>query len=187
MDQGFLFTVAWVVFLAVLLTLGSVASYLRLLMRRLTPVGAREIFGASEGGPIRADRARVGGSISALHGATMHLLAVGLTGLLIWRRPDHIWSDIGTALLIVLAAVAIADQLIPFTLVARHDDPEVILEQWMPVLRRAVFWALPLTFPILISTTIARLLEPTEPEPAPPTPQENLEELMEAGEQEGLI
>jgi CBS domain containing-hemolysin-like protein len=57
----------------------------------------------------------------------------------------------------------------------------------MPVLRRAVFWALPLTFPILISTTIARLLEPTEPEPAPPTPQENLEELMEAGEQEGLI
>src|ERR1019366_9202814 len=52
---------------------------------------------------------------------------------------------------------------------------------------RAVFWALPLTFPILISTTIARLLEPTEPEPAPPTPQENLEELMEAGEQEGLI
>ncbi|MGA3166608.1 MAG: hemolysin family protein [Terriglobia bacterium] len=187
MDQGFFLTVAWVVLLAVLLTLGSVASYLRLLMRRLTPVGARKIFGPNEGGPIRADRERVGVSISALHGAAMHLLAVGLTGLLVWRRPDHLWSDVGTALLIVLVAVAIADQLIPFTLVARHDDPELILEHWMPILRRAVLWALPLTFPILISTTIARLLEPTEPEPDPPTPQENLEELMEAGEQEGLI
>ncbi len=187
MDQGFFLTVAWVVLLAVLLTLGSVASYLRLLMRRLTPVGARKIFGPNEGGPIRADRERVGVSISALHGAAMHLLAVGLTGLLVWRRPDHLWSDVGTALLIVLVAVAIADQLIPFTLVVRHDDPELILEHWMPILRRAVIWALPLTFPILISTTIARLLEPTEPEPDPPTPQENLEELMEAGEQEGLI
>ena len=187
MDQGFFLTVAWVMLLAVLLTLGSVASYLRLLMRRLTPVGARKIFGPNEGGPIRADRERVGVSISALHGAAMHLLAVGLTGLLVWRRPDHLWSDVGTALLIVLVAVAIADQLIPFTLVARHDDPELILEHWMPILRRAVLWALPLTFPILISTTIARLLEPTEPEPDPPTPQENLEELMEAGEQEGLI
>ena len=187
MDQWFLLTIAWVAVLAVSLTLGSVASYLRLLMRRLTPVGARKVFGSSEGGRIRPDRERVGVSISALHGAAMHLLAVGLTGLLVWRRPDHLWSDVGTALLIVLVAVAIADQLIPFTLVARHDDPELILEHWMPILRRAVLWALPLTFPILISTTIARLLEPTEPEPDPPTPQENLEELMEAGEQEGLI
>jgi CBS domain containing-hemolysin-like protein len=57
----------------------------------------------------------------------------------------------------------------------------------MPVLRRAVTWALPLTFPILVSTTIARLLEPTDPEPEPPSPQENLQELIAAGEQEGLI
>ena len=55
------------------------------------------------------------------------------------------------------------------------------------MLRRAGSWALPLTFPILISTTIARLLEPTEPEPEPPSPQENLAELIATGEQEGLI
>jgi putative hemolysin len=187
MDQWFLLTVAWVGVLAVLLTLGSVASYLRLLIRRLTPVGARKVFGPSGGGRIRPDRERVGVSISALHGAAMHLFAVGLTGLLIVRRPEHVWSDIGTALLIVLVAVAIADQLIPFLLVVRHDEPELILEQWVPVLRRAVLWALPLTFPILVSTTIARLLEPTEPEPEPPSPQENLQELIAAGEQEGLI
>ena len=187
MDQGFFLTVAWVVLLAVLLTLGSVASYLRLLMRRLTPVGARKIFGPNEGGPIRADRERVGVSISALHGAAMHVFAVGLAGLLIWRRPEHLWSDIGTALIAVLIAVAIADQLIPFLLVVRHDEPEVILEHWESVLRSLVLWALPLTFPILISTTIARLLESTEPEPEPPSPQENLVELIATGEQEGLI
>jgi putative hemolysin len=129
----------------------------------------------------------VGVSISALHGAAMHLFAVGLAGLLIWRRPEHLWSDIGTALVSVLAAVAIFDQLIPFRLVARHDEPEVILERWEVVLRRAIWFALPLTFPILISTTISRLLETTEPEPEPPSPQENLEELIATGEREGLI
>jgi hypothetical protein len=125
--------------LALLLAMGSVASYLRLLMRRLTPVGARKVFGPREDGRIRHNRERVGVSISALHGASMHLFAVGLAGLLIWQRPDHLWSDLGTALLIVLAAVAIADQLIPFRIVVRHDEPEVILEQWEPMLRRVVY------------------------------------------------
>jgi putative hemolysin len=187
MDQMLLSTIAWVILLALLLAMGSVASYLRLLMRRLTPVGARKVFGPREDGRIRHNRERVGVSISALHGASMHLFAVGLAGLLIWRRPDHLWSDLGSAFLIVLAAVAIADQLIPFRMVVRHDEPEVILEKWEPMLRRVVYWALPLTFPILISTTISRLLEPTEPEPEPPSPQENLEELIATGEQEGLI
>src|ERR1700690_1485791 len=109
MPLKLLITIAWVLLLAVLLVLGSVASYLRLLMRRLTPVGARKVFGPSEHVPVRPNRERVGVSISALHGAAMHLFAVGLTGLLIWRRPDHLWSDLGTALLIVLGAVAIAD------------------------------------------------------------------------------
>jgi len=187
MDQKLLLTVAWVAVLAVLLTLGSVASYLRLLMRRLTPVGARKVFGPSEKGLSRPNRERVGVSISALHGAAMHLFAVGLTGLLIWRSPDHLWSALGTAFIIVLAAVAIADQLIPFMLVARHDEPEVILARWEVAMRRAVLGALPLTFPILISTTVARLLESTDPEPEPPSPEENLVELINTGEQEGLI
>jgi CBS domain containing-hemolysin-like protein len=187
MDQRLLLTIAWVAVLAVLLVVGSVASYLRLLMRRLTPVGVRKVFGPSQHGRIRPNRERVGVSISALHGAAMHVFAVGLAGLLIWRRPEHLWSDIGTALIAVLIAVAIADQLIPFLLVVRHDEPEVILEHWESVLRSLVLWALPLTFPILISTTIARLLESTEPEPEPPSPQENLVELIATGEQEGLI
>jgi len=187
MDERLVLTIAWVAVLAVLLVLGSVASYLRLLMRRLTPVGARKVFGPSEQGRIRPNRERVGVSMSALHGAAMHLFAVGLAGLLIWRRPDHLWSDLGTALLIVLAAVALADQLIPFLLVVRHDEPEMILERWDSVPRSLVLWALPLTFPILISATIRRLLEPSEPEPEPPSPEENLAELIATGEQEGLI
>ena len=187
MDQRLILTVGWVAVLAILLVLGSVASYLRLLIRRLTPVGARKVFGPSEEGLSRPNRERVGVSISALHGAAMHIFAVGLAGLLIWRRPEHLWSDLGTALFIVLVAVAIADQLIPFLLVVRHDEPEVILARWEVAMRRAVLGALPLTFPILISTTIARLLESTDPEPEPPSPQENLAELISTGEQEGLI
>lgn len=187
MDKWLVLTTAWVVVLVAFLVAGSVASYLRLLMRRLTPVGARKLFRVGATGRIKPDRERVGVSISALHGAAMHLFAVGLTGLLIVRRPNHLWENLGTALVVVLVAVAIADQLIPFVLVARHDEPEVILEGWMPVLRLVVFLALPLTFPILVSTTIARLLEPTEPEPEVPKAQEPLQELIEAGEEEGLL
>jgi CBS domain containing-hemolysin-like protein len=187
MQREFLITLAWILLLVVLLVLGSVASYLRLLMRRLTPVSARKVFGSAEDGSNRLNRERVGVSISALHGATMHVFAVGLTGLLIWRRPDHLRSDIGTALVIVLCAVAIGDQLIPFRLVARHDEPEVILEQWKPQLRWVALCALPLTFPVLISTTISRLLESSDSEPEVTTPQEDLEELIATGEEEGLI
>ena len=179
--------ILWMACLAVLLVLGSVASYLRLLMRRLTPVGARLLFQVSEASRLRADRERVGVSISALHGAAMHVFAVGLTGFLIFLRPQHFWENLGTALLVVIGAVAICDQLIPFLLVARHDDPEEILRQWLPLMRRGVYLALPLTFPILISTTIRRLLESPEEKPPEPSPEENVQELIEAGEQEGLI
>jgi CBS domain containing-hemolysin-like protein len=54
-------------------------------------------------------------------------------------------------------------------------------------LRLSVFLALPLTFPILISTGLQRLLEAQEPQPEAPWPQEHLQELIEAGEQEGII
>ena len=84
--------IVWIALLAILLVLGSVASYLRLLMRRLTLVGTRVVFQAGEGSRLRADRERVGVSISALHGAAMHLFAVGLTGLLVFLRPEHIWG-----------------------------------------------------------------------------------------------
>jgi CBS domain containing-hemolysin-like protein len=179
--------IIWIALLVGLLVCGSVASYLRLLLRRLTPVAALQLFQPIKGRRVQADRERVGVSISTLHGATMHVFAVGLTGLFFLERPGHLWENLCTSLAIVLGVIAIFDQLIPFLLVARHDEPEVILEHWMPFLRRVVLLALPLTFPILVSTTIGRLLEPPEEKPAPPTPQENLQEFIEAGEQGGLI
>jgi CBS domain containing-hemolysin-like protein len=182
-----LLTIIWITILAGLLVCGSVASYLRLLMRRLTPIAALHLFKSDKGRRIQADRERVGVSISTLHGAAMHLFAVGVTGLFFFHRPGHFWENLSASLALVLCVIAIIDQLIPFILVARHDEPEVILERWMPFLRLCVYAALPLTFPILISTTIARLLEPPEENTAPPTPQENLQELIEAGEQGGLI
>ena len=180
-------TVIWITILAGLLAGGFVASYLRLLMRRLTPVAALRLFKSDKGRRIQADRERVGVSISTLHGAAMHFFAVGVTGLFFFHRPGHFWENLSASLALVLLVIAVIDQLIPFILVARHDEPEIILERWMPFLRTCVFLALPLTFPILISTTIARLLEPPEEDAAPPTPQENLQELIEAGEQGGLL
>lgn len=184
--MGTLLTTIWIVMLIGLVTMGSIASYVRLLMRRLTPLAARRLF--QESGPkIRADRERVGVSISTLHGVSMHIFAVGLTGFLFFRRPAEFWENLSASLAIVLLVIAILDQLIPFILVARHDEPEIILEKWMPFMRLCVFLALPLTFPILVSTTIARLLEPVQEKEERATPQENLQELIEAGQQEGLI
>ncbi len=177
----------WIIALVVLAGASSVASYLRLLLRRLTPMATRKLFQVNEGRRVRADRERVGVSISALHGATMALFAVGLTGLFFRLRPTHVWENLGWSILITLGVVAFSDQLIPFLRVVRHDEPEVILERWMPVLRCLVFLALPLTFPVLISASISRLLEPLEPTPEVPSSQEDLQELIEVGEQEGLI
>ena len=173
--------------LVVLASLSSVASYLRLLMRRLTPVAARKVFPPVEGGALGADRERIGVSVSTLHGVLMAAFAVVLVGLMVAERPEHLWQALGAAFLIVLGTIAVFDQLIPFILVARHDEPEKILLEWSGVLRRTVWLALPLTFPVLVSSTINRLLEAGEPEPELPTAQEDLQELLEVGEQEGLI
>jgi putative hemolysin len=172
--------------LALLVGLGSFGSYLRLLMRRLTPVAARKVFPPSSEGRVVADRERVGISISALHGAVMASFAAGLALLVFSHRPDHPWENLGTTLGIVLGVIAVFDQLIPFVLVARHDEPEQILLRWRRLLHASVNLALFLTFPILVSTTINRLLE-DEPQAEPTTPQEDLQELLEVGEQEGLI
>jgi putative hemolysin len=173
--------------LALLVGLSSFASYLRLLMRRLTPMASRKVFPPPDDGRVVADRERVGISISSLHGAFMASFAAGLALLIFSQRPDHPWVDLGTTLLVALGVIAVFDQLIPFILVARHDEPETILLQWRGVLGASVRLAVPLTFPILISTTINRLLEPNEPAEEPATPQEDLQELLEVGEQEGLI
>ncbi|HEV2178512.1 MAG TPA: hemolysin family protein [Terriglobia bacterium] len=176
-----------VAILALLVGASSVASYLRLLMRRLTPGAVRKLFEAGGKHRVRADRERVGISISALHGAAMAAFAAGLTALLFIARPAHARQNLFTSLLVVLGVIAICDQLIPFVLVARHDEPEVILERWMPFLRRAVYLALPLTFPVLVSSTISRLLEAETVDSEETSAQGNLQEFIEAGEEEGLI
>ncbi len=179
--------ILWVIALGLLVAASSVASYLRLLMRRLTPMGARALFKTDGPRRIRADRERVGVSISALHGVAMALYSIGLATLFIFHDSRALWEDIGASLLVVFGTIMIFDQLIPFILVARHDEPETILRQWLPMLRAVVYLALPVTFPILISTTIARLLESPEEESEPPTPQRGLKELIESGEEAGLI
>lgn len=183
-------TVIWIMALAALLAAGSFASYLRLLLRRLTPVASRKLFQPAGGHRIQADRERVGVSISTLHGAAMACFAVGVVALFFLRRPGHVWENVGGGVIVVLAAIAIFDQLVPFVLVARHDEPEVILARYLPLLRASVFVALPLTFPVLISDTINRLLEPEEEKTEPngaANPQAAIHDLIEAGEQEGLI
>ncbi len=178
----------WMSGLGLLLAAGSMASYLRLLMRRLTPVGVRQLFAANGSRRLRVDRERVGVAMSALHGVSMALFAIGLAGLLMESWPGHLKQALGTALLLAIGAIIICDISLPFLLVARHDEPEVILERWMPLLRAAVYVAVPFTFPILISTSISRLLETAEEKKEEAaTPQEELQELIEAGEEQGVI
>ncbi|MGA8185509.1 MAG: hemolysin family protein [Terriglobia bacterium] len=181
-------TILGIIALGLLVAASSVASFLRLLMRRLTPMGARALFKTDDPRRIRADRERVGVSISALHGVAMALYSIGVTTLFIFYHSGALWESLGASLLLVMATIMLFDQLIPFVLVARHDEPEAILRRWLPLLRAVVYLALPVTFPILISTTIARLLETPEEDTAePPRPQKGLKELIESGEEAGLI
>ena len=182
-----LLTIFWILLLATMVSVCSVISYLRLLMRRLTPLALLKLLPTTQGGPLRTDREHVGVSLSALHGAAMAAFAVGTAGLLFFNQPGDLWEDLGVAMVIALGVILVFDQFIPFVMVARHDEPDAILRSWAPLLRATVYAALPITFPILVSTTIRRLLEPSPEEEAQITPQEGLQELIETGEQEGLI
>ena len=180
----------WMAGLGLLLAAGSTASYLRLLIRRLSAMGARQLFARQSAGArrLRADRERVGVSISALHGVSMALFSIGLVGLLIGEWPGHLTQALWTALLLAVGAIIVCDISIPFLLVARHDEPEVILERWMPLLRASVYLAVPFTFPILISTSVRQLLETAEEaKEQSATPQQELQELIEVGEEQGMI
>src|SRR5437764_14957188 len=79
----------WITVLALFAGSSAVASYLRLLLRRLTPMASRKLFQANDTRRIRADSERVGVSISALHGAAMALFSVALGGLFLIRQPGH--------------------------------------------------------------------------------------------------
>jgi CBS domain containing-hemolysin-like protein len=182
-----LLPIVWILLLALMVAVCSIVSYLRLLMRRLTPLALLKLLPSNQDGKLRADRERVGVSLSALHGAAMALFAVGLTGLLFLSQPGDLWQDLGAAMVIVLAVIVVCDQFIPFVLVARHDEPDASLRPWVTFLRLSIYAALPITFPILVSTTIRRLLEPSAEEEAQISPQEGLQELIETGEKEGLI
>ncbi|PYV15636.1 MAG: HlyC/CorC family transporter [Acidobacteria bacterium] len=180
----------WMAGLGLLLAAGSTASYLRLLIRRLSAMGARQLFARQSAGArrLRADRERVGVSISALHGVSMALFSIGLVGLLIGEWPGHLTQALWTALLLAVGAIIVCDISIPFLLSARHDEPEVILERWMPLLRASVYLAVPFTFPILISTSVRQLLETAEEaKEQSATPQQELQELIEVGEEQGMI
>ncbi len=180
-------SILWLFVLAVLVAVSAVISYLRLLMRRLTAVSALKIFPSGADGRLRADRERVGVSLSALHGAAMGLFSMGLMGWLVLVRPHALWQNLAVATVVVLGVVVIFDQFVPFKLVARHDEPEPILARMTPLLHASVYAALPFSFPMLISNTIRRVLEPPSEPGEAPNPQEGLQELIEAGEQEGLI
>lgn len=179
--------VVWIAVLLPLVAASAVASYLRLLMRRLSPIGVARVFQTKKERRVRADRERVGVSISALHGAAMALYAIGLTGLMLRFYPGEVWEKLGLSALLAIGTIMVFDQLIPFVLVARHDEPEPILQDWLPVMRFSVYLALPLTFPILVSNSIARLLESPEEQTEDPEEQNGLEELIETGREAGLI
>ena len=114
-------TLLWIMILALLAAAGSIASYLRLVMRRLSPVAARRLFESNERRPVHSDRERVGISISALHGVCMALFAIGLTGLFFLRRPGHLWENLGSSVLITLGVIAIFLTATAFARAGKQD------------------------------------------------------------------
>jgi len=153
-------------------------------MRRLTTVSARKLFVLEREGVLPLTGAWSASRFPPCTARPCTCLP-WRHALLVLRRPDHL-GQTSRCCGHCPDAVAIADQLIPFLLVARHDEPEVIIEHWMPAVRRLVFLALPLTFPILISTTMSRLLEPKRKNRSRPA-RRRTARVIEAGEQEGLL
>src|SRR2546422_10561459 len=114
----------WILVLVLFAGSSAVASYLRLLLRRLTPMASRKLFQANDTRRIRADSERVGVSISALHGAAMALFSVGLAGLFFFWRSTEVLGNLGRKIAHCLAAVRSREQVIPLLGVGRPGGPE---------------------------------------------------------------
>ena len=182
--------ILWVLASGVLIALMTFSAYLRESLRQLSRVAARGIFKESNGtepaGKIPLHRERATVAVTVFHAAVVGLLGVALAAF----RFSAGRSMSGAALEALLGlslSLAVFDQLIPSLWLDRRKDPEATLRRWAQAVMLFYWCTLPLTFLGLIFSSLRSLLKSEEQELEADQQQEAIQDLIEAGQEEGLI
>ncbi len=199
----------WALICGVLVAVICMTSYVRVSLRQLRRVAARGIFTERNGGErsgnernggernggernggklgrIKLDRERATVSLIAFHTVLVGLLGLCLSAYRLGEAPSTtealVQAFVGLGVIL-----AIFDQLVPSLWVARRKDPEATIREWGPAVTTVHWLIMPLTFPLWISSTLRSLIKPIDPEPEAAQQQEAIQDLIEAGQEEGLI
>ena len=166
------------------------SAYLQLSLRQLSRVAARGVFiesnGTEQTKKIPLDRERATVSVTVFHAAVVGLLGVTLAAF----RFSAGRSTSGAVLEAFFGlglSLVVFDQLIPSLWLARRKNPESTLRRCASAVMLFYWCTLPLTFPRLIFSSLRSLLESEEQESKVDQQQEAIQDLIEAGQEEGLI
>lgn len=143
-----------------------------------------EVFEGRVEPRLKLDRGRGGLTFSLLR----QLTVAGTSALIVWlefRRAEINWGTaVETAVLLVILVVVFA-HLIPHVLITRTAGKW--LSVFTPLLRVSAIAATPMVAVLSFSLSISALGAAAPQEQEAATPAENIEALMERGEEEGLI
>jgi putative hemolysin len=133
---------------------------------------------------LKLDRGRGGLTFALLTQMTVVALAV-LVSYLEFRHVPIEWGKVVETVVLLTVAVIVFAHLVPHVLINRTRG--LWLVQLKPLLRASALLASPLVGLLSFSFSLSTLGAPRPAAVEPPTPSENIEALMERGEEEGLI
>ncbi|MDX2267861.1 MAG: hemolysin family protein [Bryobacter sp.] len=113
------------------------------------------------------------------------LVALGVLGLLINQDGDRGWMDALQGVLLAVGSMAIFSYLLP-QMLYRRSGGHFLLPLAKP-LRWSAYAMRPLGSMLTFLETLAEISQPAENLEEPASPQEEIEALIAAGEEEGLI
>jgi CBS domain containing-hemolysin-like protein len=142
-----------------------------------------EVFEKQVEPALKMDRGRAGLTFALLTQATILILAV-LTAYLVFHQNRFAWEEVLEALFLLSAVVVVFAHLIPHVLITRTRGDWIV--PFRPLLRVASWTAFPAVAALSFSFTVAELAKPKD-EQFPATQAEEMEALMDKGEEHGLL
>jgi putative hemolysin len=103
---------------------------------------------------------------------------------LVFRDPRWTTAELVQALVVLALAIVVFNRILPFLMFSRTRGEW--LSGFTMVLRVLIYCAMPLTIVISFCTSVAALAR-EHSEPQPESPQEAVDALIEAGQEEGIL
>jgi len=132
---------------------------------------------------LKMDRARAGLTFALLTQGMILLLALG-GAYLVFRTEEVHWAEAGEALVLLAGAVLVFAHLVPHVLITRTRGEWIV--PFRSLLRVGSWLAVPAVVALSFSFTVSDLATSQEEE-RPATPAEDIQALMDKGEEHGVL